>query len=221
MKLLIGDRGLVGKTILKKTNFDYTFNTSNIDLFEGIAKDGDEIFLSCLPATKWKVNKNIYDDFNNITNLIKILSKIKYSKIILISTIDVYNESIVKSNEDESPLITSFNYGSNRFLFEIMVKDLLIYDDLKIFRLPSLYSNDIKKNILYDLLNDNNVPNINVNSSYQWYNLEFLYDDITNLCVKYPNEKIFNLLKIFLIFIMNFMKNFTSNFQQNKNFYTK
>ena len=37
----------------------FEFNSKNIHEFNSVAKDGDEIFLSCLPATKWIVNKNI------------------------------------------------------------------------------------------------------------------------------------------------------------------
>ena len=59
MKLIIGNTGLVGKTLSNKLDFDYSFNTNNIDSFNDIAYDGDELFLSCLPATKWLVNKNI------------------------------------------------------------------------------------------------------------------------------------------------------------------
>ena len=70
------------------------------------------------------------------------------------------------------------SYGTNRYLFEKMVLESLQCKYKIIFRLPALFSKDIKKNILFDLLNNNNVEKINVNSSYQWYNLDYLYGDI-------------------------------------------
>ena len=172
MRLIIGNTGLVGKTISDKLKFDYYFNTSNINTFNDIANDGDELFLSCLPATKWLVNKNVSNDIHNILSIINIISKKKYSRIVLISTIDVYNNSPFVSNEDYNINVGSLNYGNNRYIFELLIKELVNTDDLKIFRLPALFNKYIKKNILFDLINNNNVNDINRDSSFQWYNLE-------------------------------------------------
>lgn len=193
MKLIIGNTGLVGKTLSDKLDFDYSFNSSNINSFNDIVKDGDELFLTCLPATKWLVNKNIPNDIYNILNIINIISSKKYSKITLISTIDVYNDSPFESNEDYNINVSNLNYGNNRYLFELLVKNLVVTDDIKIFRLPALFNKYIKKNILFDLLNNNNVSDINKNSSFQWYNLDNILDDINYYSNKYPNEKTFNL----------------------------
>lgn len=193
MKLIIGNTGLVGKTICETNKFDYYFNTSNIGTFKTIAKDGDELFLCCLPATKWLVNQNILRDIQNIYNLINILSGITFSKIILISTIDVYGDSPLKSNESHPINISKLNYGTNRYLFELLVSEFIKTSDLKIFRLPALFNKHIKKNILFDLINQNNIEMINSNSKFQWYNLDNLSKDINYYCLKYPNEKIFNL----------------------------
>ena len=74
-----------------------------------------------------------------------------------------------------------------------MVVKHLNYENVKIFRLPALFSKNIKKNILYDLLNNNNIHMINKNSSFQWYNLNDLTSDINFYEEKYPNEVIINL----------------------------
>ena len=66
MKLLIGDTGLVGQTIKKFKTFDVEFNSKNLYTFEYLAKDGDELFLTCLPATKWLVNQNLTKHINNM-----------------------------------------------------------------------------------------------------------------------------------------------------------
>jgi len=193
MKLIIGNTGLVGKTLCESNNFDLLFNTSNIDKFEETVVDGSELYLSCLPATKWLVNKNLKSDFDNINNIINVLSKKKYSKIILISTIDIYNDSPLMVDEDYNPNISKLNYGNNRYIFELLIKEYLQTDDLKIFRLPALYNKHIKKNILYDLINNNNINQINLNSSFQWYNLDNLTNDIEMFSTMYPDKTIFNL----------------------------
>lgn len=193
MKLLIGDTGLVGTTILETEKYDYTFNSKNLYTFNNIAKDGDELFLTCLPATKWMVNKNLVGDIENIYLIINTISKCHFSKITLISTIDVYNDSPLGVDETYSPNISKLSYGNNRYIFELMVREMVKTDDLKIFRLPALFNKHIKKNILFDLLNGNNIEQVNSNSSFQWYNLDNLSKDIEIYSSSYPNEKVYNL----------------------------
>lgn len=193
MKLIIGNTGLVGQTLSEFYDFDYEFNTKNINSFDEFCQDGDELFLSCLPATKWKVNKDIKADIENINSIIKIIQKFEYSKITLISTIDVYCDSPTKSNEDYKINVSELNYGIDRLLFELLIKKLVKTKKLQIFRLPALFNKNIKKNIIYDLLHNNNVSDINTNSTFQWYNLDNLPSDIEKYSSLYPNQEIFNL----------------------------
>jgi hypothetical protein len=193
MKLIIGNTGLVGKTILEKEKFDYEFNSKNIHQLPDISHGGDELFLSCLPSTKWLINQDIKKDVENLFNIINILKQRDYSKITLISTIDIYLDSPNEVNEDYPINFSKLHYGTNRYLFELLVSDLLKYEDLKIFRLPGLFNRHIKKNVIYDLLNLNNVEKINLNSSYQWYNLDNLSKDIKFYSDKYTNQKVYNL----------------------------
>jgi hypothetical protein len=193
MKLLIGNTGLVGTTILESEHFDYTFNSKNINEFVNIAQDGDELFLTCLPATKWLVNKNLQADLDNINNIINIISQKHYSKITLISTIDVYGDNKLYEDESYDIRVNKLSYGTNRYLFELMVRDLVKTDSLKIFRLPALFNKHIKKNILFDLINNNNIDQINVNTMFQWYNLDNLSKDIRYFERQYPDTNLFNL----------------------------
>jgi len=194
MKLIVGSTGLVGTSLIEQENFDFKFNSKNIHEFNQIATDGDELLLTCLPATKWMVNKDVVGDMKNINDIINIISRKKYSKVTLISTIDVYNQThIVKVNECYSPNVKELSYGTNRLIFEMLVKTHVSTDSLKIFRLPALFNKHIKKNVLFDLINDNNVDQINSNSSFQWYNLDNLSNDIKKYSKLYPNETLFNL----------------------------
>jgi len=223
MKLIIGSTGLVGKTICENIKFDHYFNTSNIKTFNTIAKDGDELFLSCLPATKWVVNKDIIGDLQNIYDIISLISGITYSKVTLISTIDVYGDSPFESNESHPINVGKLNYGSNRYFFELLIREFVKTNNLKIFRLPALFNKHIKKNILFDLINQNNVELINYNSQYQWYNLNNLSKDIEEYSSKYPNEIVFNLFPepINTIDIVNLFPNLINkvSFSDNKIIY--
>jgi len=189
MKILIGNTGLVGQTLKEKINFDFEYNSKNIDLYN--VPDNCDLYLSCLPATKWLVNQDTKKDLENINNIINIINKFNYNKIFLISTIDVYNDSPLNKDEDFEPIFKKFSYGGNRFLFEKMVKQYVKYKNLKIYRLPALFNNKIKKNILFDLINNNNIEKINVNSFYQWFNLDNLHNFIET--TKFENREIYNL----------------------------
>lgn len=193
MKILIGDTGLVGTTIKESMTFDLTFNSKNIDTINDYDIENSVVYLSCLPATKWMVNKNIKGDINNINKIIGLLSNIHFKQIILISTIDVYTDTPKLCNENDTIVVKNLSYGVNRYLFELLVKNMLTFDDLKIFRLPALFNKHIKKNVIFDLINGNNISDINTNSSYQWYNLDKLNDDINYYITTYPDESVFNL----------------------------
>lgn len=219
MKIIVGNTGLIGKTITENETFDYSFNSKNISEYRDIVKNGDELFLSCLPATKWLVNQNINEDILNINKLINTFSYVSYSKITLISTIDIYNDSPLCVNENYHPNVSKFSYGNNRYFFELLVKQTLKYDDLKIFRLPALFGKHIKKNILFDLLTNNNVDKINADTTYQWYNLEHLSTDIKRYCDYYSSKTEFNFFTepLHTSFILNLFPEHKNTVQENLN----
>jgi nucleoside-diphosphate-sugar epimerase len=179
MNILIGNTGLIGRTIKDNIKFDLEFNSSNIESIKSYDINNSDIYLSCLPATKWMVNQDPIKDYKNLTHIYNLISKFNFNKIILFSTIDVYCDSPLLANEDYRPPINSINYGSNRLLFELLINSLKS-NLTQIFRLPALFSNRIKKNILFDLLNNNNIDKINFNSKYQWLNLKDLYKFIVD-----------------------------------------
>ena len=184
MKLLIGNTGLIGTTLKKGIQFDYEFNSSNLkDLLNiNINPENTDIYLCCLPATKWKINQDLNSDFQNILNILDIITKKEYRNVILYSTIDVYQDAPENSDESYVPNISTLSYGNNRYIFENLIKTTVKYKNLTILRLPALFGDNIKKNILFDLLNNNEIDKINFNSSYQWYDLDELVKD-TQHCV--------------------------------------
>ena len=103
MNILIGHTGLIGETLKEKINFDFVYNSKNISNFDKQVSNGNNLWLSCLPATKWLVNKNLQEDIQNINFLINILTKKNYNNVFLFSTIDVYNDSPSLVNENYFP----------------------------------------------------------------------------------------------------------------------
>jgi hypothetical protein len=159
MNILVGNTGFVGKNLKEKIAFDYEFNSSN-------------------PATKWKVNQNLHQDIKNINKIIGVIKNNKYNNVYLISTIDVYSDSPLEVDEDYKPNFSSINYGSNRLFFEYYLKEVIDFKNFYIFRLPALFGKYLKKNVIFDLINNNQLEKINLNSYYQWYDLNDLANHI-------------------------------------------
>lgn len=185
---LVGYTGTVGKNLLNQVYISNLYNSSNIENIKN--EHFDELILSCLPATKWMINKNPEIDDKNIDNLINILKTVSAKFIIVISTIDVYPIKDNKSNEDTIINIMDCDtYGKNRLKFERFIIEH--FQNYLIVRLPGLFGDYLKKNIIYDLINNNNINNINNKSIFQWYFMDNLYNDI--LKFKNKNYQIVNL----------------------------
>ncbi len=159
MDALIGYTGFVGN-ILKKDVIGDFYNSKNIKDIQ--FKNYNNVYCAGVSATKWFANKNPDLDKTNIDNLFENIKTINCKKIILISTIGVY---------DNEP------YGKNRKELEIKLSKIF-KEKLLIVRLPAVYGDGLKKNLLYDLLNNSLLKDVNINDMYQWYNVNTLKSDI-------------------------------------------
>lgn len=177
MRILIGSTGFIGKNLQNFIHFDYLYNSDNLQDIQ-YAPDGCDLYLACLPAAKWMVNKNPGIDLENTINIFSTIKGKKYRNVYLFSTIDVYQDTPLFANEGTKPVFTSLGYGQNRYLFESILIDNLKYNRMKVIRLPGLFGNHLKKNILFDIKNNNELEKININSVYQWYNINRLEDDL-------------------------------------------
>ena len=175
LNAIVGYSGFVGSNLLQFYKFDYFYNSKKF--IDAKNKSFDTIFFCGVPAVKWYSNKYPDEDNKVINDLKNILDTITVNKIILISTIDVYNNVEIQSNEDTYINFSeNHTYGKNRFLFEEYIKNR--YENYYIIRLPALFGKGLKKNIIYDLINNNNVNDIPLNSMFQWYYLDWLKNDI-------------------------------------------
>lgn len=188
MKAIVGYTGFVGSNLLQFYAFDKFYNSKNFE--EAIGKHFEEIIFCGIPAVKWFANKNPNEDANIIENIKNILNTITCDKFILISTIDVYNNTNCFYNEDSQiNFLINHAYGKNRYLFEKYIENK--FENHFIIRLPALFGRGLKKNIIFDLINNNQIENIPFNSSFQWYNIDRLKNDIA--VVINNNIKICNL----------------------------
>ena len=107
----------------------------------------------------------------------------------MISTVDVYSNPINKS-EKNKPITSKKNfYGKNRIDLEKFVMNN--FDNFLIIRLTALVGQHLKKNILFDIKNKNQLDKINKNSVYQYYPIDNLSKDIKKLSNE--NNKVIHL----------------------------
>lgn len=174
-RAIVGYSGFVGSNLLQFYKFDYFYNSKNFH--EAKNMEFDELFFCGIPAVKWYANKFPEEDYNVIHNIKSILETVKAKKIILISTIDVYEYPNSEMNENyECDIINNNTYGKNRYLFEDFIKKK--FENYNIIRLPALFGKGIKKNVIYDLIHNNQIENISKNTYFQWYDLNWLKNDI-------------------------------------------
>mgnify|MGYP003627835336 FL=1 len=162
MRALVGHTGFVGSNILEQSSFDKCYNSKNIESIAG--EKFDTVVCAGVSSIKWKANKDPKEDFKQIQRLIEYLGKAEFKKLILISTIAVY----------DSPANSS--YGSHRLYLETYLKNT--YEDIYITRLPSLFGKGLKKNVIYDLMNKDYRFLPGPWSFFQYYCLDNIWSDI-------------------------------------------
>ncbi len=174
LSALIGYSGFVGSNLAAQHAFSDSFNTGNIEKISG--REYELIVCAGVSAVKWMANKEPELDMRGINRLLENLEKVKTRHFILVSTIDVYPNP-VGVDENVNPFgLDNHAYGKHRCLVEKFVLEK--FPECTIVRLPGLFGNGLKKNIIYDLLNDNCLEMINTGSSFQYYFLDRLWDDI-------------------------------------------
>ena len=175
VRAIVGYTGFVGSNLLQFYKFDYFYNSKNFSDAKNM--EFDELFFCGIPAVKWYANKFPEEDKEVIGNIEGILKTVKAKKIILISTIDVYEYTNADLDEDyDCDIFNNHTYGTNRYLFENFIKKQ--FNDFHIIRLPALFGKGLKKNIIYDLINGNQIENIPKDTYFQWYDLNWLKNDI-------------------------------------------
>ena len=171
---LIGYTGFVGSNLLNQNDFDYCYNSKNIADVQN--RRFNLVICAAPSAVKWKANQNPEEDLAHINQLITSLKKVDTSFFVQISTIDVYPSPV--NLDEKSPIDTTHHhpYGKHRMYLENFVQSH--FDKHLIIRLPALFGNGIKKNLIFDLLHNNALNLTHKDSTFQFYNLANLWNDI-------------------------------------------
>jgi len=184
---IIGHTGFVGRNLVQQHSFQHFYSSRNIHTIEGQTYD---VVVCCgAPGTKYLANKFPDQDRASIEKLKTHVQRMNVRRLfILISTIDVYAQVGAGLNEDDlsSPeQVTTEPYGRHRYELEQFVRETFPERHL-IVRLPGVFGPYLKKNIIYDLINGNIGSWVVLNAQFQFYDLRWLWRDITEFLQKYP-----------------------------------
>lgn len=176
-KALIGYTGFVGTTLLGQTEFNDCYNSKNIESIKG--KTYDLVICAGAPAVKWIANQNPVEDWTNLQLLMSCLEAVHTTKIILVSTVDVYKTPLQVNEETVIHPDTMEPYGKHRLLLERFIQEKFI--NHTIVRLPGLFGKGIKKNFIFDMIHNNCLHLTHNESVFQFYDLSRLWSDLETL----------------------------------------
>jgi nucleoside-diphosphate-sugar epimerase len=156
-----------------QARFDDAYNSSNIEAIEG--RHYDLVVCAGAPGAKWKANRDPEADRAALDRLMRSLSRVSADHVVLISTVDVYPLPI--EVDEETPIVAGecSPYGRHRLLLEHLVRERFA---ATVVRLPGLFGAGLKKNVIFDFLNDNQLDAIHPESRFQFYSLARLWEDI-------------------------------------------
>jgi len=170
---LLGYTGFVGSNLLRHAPFEGRFNSKDV---EGIAgQTYDLVVVAGAPAEKWKANRNPEADGKAIGRLTAALEQVNAAQVVLISTVDVYPEPVDVDEGAEIDSERATPFGRHRFGLEVF---LAARFNTLVLRLPVIYGPGLKKNVLFDLLQEHNLEVVHADSAFQFYGLDRLWADV-------------------------------------------
>lgn len=171
---LIGHSGFVGTTLSRLGHYAARYRSTDIASIAG--RSFDTVVCAGAPAQKWIANRDPEADRLKIEGLITHLKSMTCQTFVLISTVDVFSNP---NGVDETTAIDEAGlhaYGLHRRMLERFVEQHFARH--LIVRLPGLVGPGLRKNVIFDLLNDNNLDAIDSRGVFQFYPMVNLWYDI-------------------------------------------
>lgn len=148
MEILVGYTGFVGSNLLAQHTFDAVYRSTDIQ-----NAFGSQPYLCVyagVRAEKFLANSAPEQDMAQIREAMENIRRIRPKRLVLISTIDVFQNPIGPTESTRVETQGLHSYGLHRHLLEEWAKDQV--EHLHILRLPGLFGRNIKKNFIYDLI---------------------------------------------------------------------
>lgn len=170
---LIGYTGFVGGTVSRQASFDALFNSANIESIAG--REFDLVVCAGAPGQKWLANKDPITDRSAIDRLCWSLGSVRAKFVVLLSTVDVFPTPVDVDEDSRIDVSRQQPYGRNRLELERFI--VARFPSL-VVRMPGLFGEGLRKNIVYDFLHDNAVAAVNARSVFQFYDMANLWADV-------------------------------------------
>lgn len=171
---LIGYTGFVGATLDQALRPQARFRSTDIETIRG--RSFDHVVCAGVQAKKWWANLHPADDLAGIRRLLDALAEVEAERFTLISTIDVYP---APRGVDEDSIIERAGhhaYGLHRLEVEDWITAR--FPRTVVLRLPGLFGPGLKKNVIFDMMHDNDLPKVHPGGVFQYYDTRRLAADI-------------------------------------------
>lgn len=145
--VLVGSTGFVGGNLMKSHAFDAAYHSKTVS--EGFGKENDLVIYAGVPAAMFLANQDPEADLAVMRAARENIRELAPKKLVLISSICVFEDSRQKTEADEPVGENLAAYGANRLQLEQWVRQ--DFPDALIVRLPALYGYGLKKNFLFDM----------------------------------------------------------------------
>jgi hypothetical protein len=171
---LFGYTGFVGGNLSAAHQFDELYNSANALGSRG--KEYETVVFAAARAEKWRINQDPESDLRHIEELETLVSGVTARRFVLISTVDVHRTPVRVDERTQVDTNMLSPYGLHRYRLEQFVRDR--HPESLIVRLPGLFGPGLKKNVIFDLLHDNNLDRVHADGRFQYYNVQRLWSDI-------------------------------------------
>ncbi len=149
MNTIVGYTGFVGSNLYASGAFDATYHSKNIT--DAYGTKPELLVYAGVRAEKYLANEFPEKDREAVLQAEENIRKIAPQKLVLISTIDVFKNSV--GVDETTPIETEglHAYGYNRYELEQRIRKN--NSTALIVRLPGLFGRQIRKNFIYDMMN--------------------------------------------------------------------
>ncbi len=147
--MLVGFTGFVGSNLCSQEDFDYLINSKNVE--SAFGTQPDVLVYAGVPSEMFTANSNPQRDKEITDNAFDNIVKINPKRVVLISTVAVYDNTCATDEDYEIKPELLTPYGANRYELEKRVEEN--FEESLIVRLPAIYGQNLKKNFIYDFIN--------------------------------------------------------------------
>lgn len=199
---IIGGKGFVGSAFVRHlSGSDHTVRIVTRENFGNTERYNSDIVIDCAGNAKmYLAESQPLEEFDfSVTHALRVVDQYPSDKHILISSVDVYDilENPSKNHEKvEIKISGRSHYGMHKYLAEQVIQHYC--KNWMIFRLGGMVGPNIRKNPIYDLIN-NKPLRIHPESKYHFMHTDKVAEAVMQISLNSRDNDIFNLCGMGLV----------------------